>query len=171
MISIYIRGFAKFGIKVAWRLQFLEYFRTLRLEFQKARTKIEVVLALPCWLSQLNWDSQQGRASTTSILPSEILNLRSSNTQETVDFTPPWYKEFLKNPESATARALWAVFCSCWKSSEIGPTAENDSAAIPHPISFLSKSNHKSNLLPTTPFRSFVQILQHASSNNRQRRY
>ena len=30
-----------------------------------------------------------------------LLNLRSSNTQETVDFMPPWYKKFLKNPESA----------------------------------------------------------------------
>ena len=66
--SMYIRGFTKFGIKVLWRLQFLEYLRTLSLKFQKARTKIEVVLTLPCWLSQLNWDSQQGRARTTSIL-------------------------------------------------------------------------------------------------------
>ena len=33
-------------------LQFLEYLRTLSLKFQKARAKIEVVLALPCWLSQ-----------------------------------------------------------------------------------------------------------------------
>ena len=30
----------------------MEYFRTLSLKFQKARTKIEVVLTLPCWLSQ-----------------------------------------------------------------------------------------------------------------------
>ena len=45
------RGFTKFGIELAWRLQFLQYLRTLSLEFQKARTKIEVVLALPCWLS------------------------------------------------------------------------------------------------------------------------
>ena len=51
--SIYIRGFTKFGIKVLWRLQFLEYLRALHLKFQKARTKIEVVLALPCRLSQL----------------------------------------------------------------------------------------------------------------------
>ena len=32
--------------------QFLEYLRTLSLKFQKAPTKIEVVLALPSWLSQ-----------------------------------------------------------------------------------------------------------------------
>ena len=52
MHYIYIRGFTKFGIKVLWRLQFLKYLRTLRLKFQKARIKIEVVLSLPCWLSQ-----------------------------------------------------------------------------------------------------------------------
>ena len=67
-LCTYIRGFTKFGIKVLWRLQCLEYLRTLRLKFQKARTKIEVVLSLPCWLSQLNWVSQQGRLRTTSIL-------------------------------------------------------------------------------------------------------
>ena len=42
-----IRCFAKFGIKVAWSLQFLK--------FQKARTKIEVFLALPL-MSQLNYE-------------------------------------------------------------------------------------------------------------------
>ena len=47
VIHMYIRSFNKFGIKVLWRLQFLEYLRTLRLKFQKARTKIEVVLSLP----------------------------------------------------------------------------------------------------------------------------
>ena len=52
---MYFRGFTKFGIKVFWRLQFLEYLRTLRLKFQKARTKIEVVLSLPCWLSQFSF--------------------------------------------------------------------------------------------------------------------
>ena len=44
------------GIKVFWRLQFLEYLSTLILKFQKARTKIEVVLSLPCWLSQFSRD-------------------------------------------------------------------------------------------------------------------
>ena len=52
--SKYIRGFTKFCIKVLWRLQFLECLRTLCLKFRKARTKIEVVLSLPCWLSQLS---------------------------------------------------------------------------------------------------------------------
>ena len=61
---LYIWGFTKFGIKVLWRLQLLEYLRTLSLKVQKAQTKIEVVLSLPCWLSQLNWD----RLRTTSIL-------------------------------------------------------------------------------------------------------
>ena len=73
---LYIRGFTKFGIKVAWRLQFLEYLRTLSLKFPKSRTKIEVLLALPCWLSQLNWESQQGRARTTSILLVAFWNFR-----------------------------------------------------------------------------------------------
>ena len=71
-----IRGFTKFGIKVFWKLQLLEYLRTLSLKFQKAQTKIEVVLALPCWLSQLNWDSQQGRVRTTSILVSALWNFK-----------------------------------------------------------------------------------------------
>ena len=40
------------GINVLWRLQLLEYLRTLCLKFQKAQTKIEIVLTLSCWLSQ-----------------------------------------------------------------------------------------------------------------------
>ena len=74
------------------------------LKFQKVRTKLEVVPSLPCWLSQFSWDSQKDRARKTSILVKAFwnLNLRSSNTKETVDFTPPWYKTFLKNPESVT---------------------------------------------------------------------
>ena len=46
------------GIKILWKLQSLRYLRTLSLKFQKARTKIEVLLTLPCWLSQFSWDSQ-----------------------------------------------------------------------------------------------------------------
>jgi hypothetical protein len=46
------------GIKVLWRLQFLGYLRTLSLKFQKVRTKIEVVLSLPCWLSQYSGQLQ-----------------------------------------------------------------------------------------------------------------
>ena len=60
-VSIKNREFTKFSIKVAWSLQFLGYLRTLIL-FQKATSKIEVFLSLPCWLSQFSWDSQQGRA-------------------------------------------------------------------------------------------------------------
>ena len=60
-ITMFIMGFTKFGIKVLWRLEFLEYLRTLSLKFQKARTKIEVVLTLPCCLSQFSWDSQQSQ--------------------------------------------------------------------------------------------------------------
>ena len=55
--TIHIRGCQKFGFKVYWRIQFLGYLRTLSLKFQKARNKIEVVLTLPCWLSQFSWDS------------------------------------------------------------------------------------------------------------------
>ena len=72
----YIRGFTKLGIKVLWRLQVLEYLRTLHLKFQKARTKIEVVLSLPCWLSQFSWDSQQGRLRTTSTLVRAFWNFK-----------------------------------------------------------------------------------------------
>ena len=63
-------------IKVLRRLQILEYLRTLCLKFQKARTKIEVVLSLPCWLAQLNWDSQLGRLRTTSILVRAFWNFK-----------------------------------------------------------------------------------------------
>ena len=55
---MYVRGCQKFGIKVYWRLQFLGYLRTLNLKFQKALTKIEVVLTLPCWLSQFSLEMQ-----------------------------------------------------------------------------------------------------------------
>ena len=44
--------------------------------FQKTRTKIEVFLALPCWLSQLNWESQQGRGRKTSILVRAFWNFK-----------------------------------------------------------------------------------------------
>ena len=39
--GMYVRGFTKFGIKVLWRLQVVEYLRNLHSKFQKARTKIE----------------------------------------------------------------------------------------------------------------------------------
>ena len=75
-VSVCTRGFTKFGIKVLWRLQFFIGYRTLDLKFQKARTKIEVVLSLPSWLSQLNWDSNQGRVRTTSILVRAFWNFK-----------------------------------------------------------------------------------------------
>ena len=62
---------------IFFRLQGIKvYFGTLSLKFQKARTKIEVVLGLPCWLSQLNWDSHQGRLRTTSILVRAFWNFK-----------------------------------------------------------------------------------------------
>ena len=75
-VSVFIRGCQKFGIKIYWRLKSLKYFRTLHLKFQKALTKIEVVLSLPSWLSQLNWDSYQGRLRTTSILVRAFWNFK-----------------------------------------------------------------------------------------------
>ena len=57
------------GIKLYWKLQFLECLRTLSLKFQKAQTKIEVVLTLP-------WDIQQGRVRTTSILVRALWNFK-----------------------------------------------------------------------------------------------
>ena len=69
-LCMYIRWFRTFldfkvHIKVLWRLQFLEYSRTLSLKFQKARTKIEVILSLPCWLSQFSWDFKLGETPST----------------------------------------------------------------------------------------------------------
>ena len=49
---IYALGVSpNFEITVACGLKFHRYLRTLSLEFQKARTKIEVFLFLPCWLN------------------------------------------------------------------------------------------------------------------------
>ena len=78
------------GIKICWRLQFLESLRTSSLRFQKARTKIDVILTLLCWLSQFRWDSQQGRDRKTSILFLVFWNLKPSNTNETLRHTPLW---------------------------------------------------------------------------------
>ena len=80
-------------IKVLWCLQLLGYLRTLSLKFQRATSKIEVVLALPYWLSQLSWNSQQDRVRTTSILVQAFWNFEwgSSSTPEPVAFTIPWY--------------------------------------------------------------------------------
>ena len=50
------------GVSPSLVSRYCEGYRTLNLRFHKARTKIEVVLRLPSWLSQLNC---------------EILNLRS----------------------------------------------------------------------------------------------
>ena len=102
------------GIKVLWRLQFLEYLRTLSLKFQKAGTKIEVVLTLSCWLSQLNWDSQLGRLRTILILVRGFWNFklkvlkysRNCNLHNTLI---PWS---LKNPESPTLYI--SVTSQCW---------------------------------------------------------
>ena len=88
MLGINIRGFTKFGIKVLWRLHVLEYLRTLHLKFQMARTKIEVVLSTPCWLSQL-WSE-----------PSEILNLKVLKYSRNCSLHNALIPSSLKNPES-----------------------------------------------------------------------
>ena len=94
-----------------WRLQFLEYLRILHLKFQKDRTKIEVVLSLPCWLSQFSWDSQQGRVRTTSILVQAFWNfklkvLKYSRSCSLHNTLIPWS---LKNPESPNIH-IWTTF-------------------------------------------------------------
>ena len=45
------KSFTNLGITVACGLKFHRYLRTLSLKFQKARSKTEVFLSLPCWLS------------------------------------------------------------------------------------------------------------------------
>jgi hypothetical protein len=66
---------------VAWSLQFLGYLRTLSLKFQKARTKT-------CWLSQLNWDCQQGRDRKTSILVLSFWNFKLKVLKYQWNFRP-----------------------------------------------------------------------------------
>ena len=75
----------KFGIKVYWRLQFLGYLRTLSLKFQKARTNFS-------FAETATW-ADSGQLQFWSE-PSEILNLRSPNTQKTVAFNIRWYQTF-----------------------------------------------------------------------------
>ena len=72
-LTTYIRGCQKFGFKVYWRLQFLGYLRTLSLKFQKAWTKIEVVLNLPCWLSQFSCSLQY------TLIPWSLKNVKHPN--------------------------------------------------------------------------------------------
>ena len=74
--SIKVACRCEFSTKMLWCLQFLGYLRTLSLKFQKARTKIEVFLALSCWLSQFSWDSQQGRDRKTTILILALWNFK-----------------------------------------------------------------------------------------------
>ena len=91
-IGMNIRGCHTFATKIYWLIQFVGYLRTLGLKFQKARTKIEVVLTLPCWLSQFRWDSQQGRPRTTSILVRAFWNFKF---------------KVLKQPRNCNLHATW----------------------------------------------------------------
>ena len=85
---IYIRWLRIFlDFKVLCSLQFLGYLRTLSLKFQKARTKIEVVLSLAETANRADSGQLQFWSE-----PSEILNVRSPSTPETVALTIPWYQ-------------------------------------------------------------------------------
>ena len=88
------RGFTKFGIKVLWRLQFLEYLRTLSLKFQKAWIKLK--LSWVCPVGCLSLADPANRADSGQLQfwsePSEILDVRFSSTVETVALTIPWYQ-------------------------------------------------------------------------------
>ena len=66
-------------------------FEDLKFKISEGYKQIEVVLALPCWLSQLAETANRAEPGQLQFWsePSEILNLRSSNTPETVAFTPP----------------------------------------------------------------------------------
>ena len=95
MVHTYIRGFTKFGIEVLWRLQFLKYLRTLSLKFQKARTKIKVVL------------------STVYSGGCLAENVRSSSTPEPVAFTIPWYQTWW-NPQCTMSRYPDCFLVNFW---------------------------------------------------------
>ena len=64
IMSVFSRGFTKFGIKVLWRLQFFIGYRTLDLKFQKA---------VSAKLRQLAGQTQDN----FNFGPSLLLNLRS----------------------------------------------------------------------------------------------
>ena len=60
--------------------------------------------------------------------------------------TTNFYLKLKENNENdMTAHAFWIVFCSSQQLSQIGPTAENDGAAVPSPIFFLAKLNATTN--------------------------
>ena len=89
-IAMYIRGFTKFQITVACGLKFHLYQRMLGLKFQKARTKLK--FSCLCPIGCLSLVETANRAETGKIQfwsqPSEILDLKSSNTNETLGHTP-----------------------------------------------------------------------------------
>ena len=52
--------------------------------------------------------------------------------------TSTFYLKYKDNNENdMAAHVFWAVFCFSQQPSQIGPTAENDSPAIPPPIFFM----------------------------------
>ena len=80
---MYVRGCQKFGIKVYWRLV-SRVFEDLKFKISEG--------------SDQNWSCPEtaNRADSGQLQfwsePSEILNVRSSRTPETVAFTIPWYQ-------------------------------------------------------------------------------
>ena len=142
-----VRGCQKFGIKVYWRLQFLRYIRTLSLKFQKARTKIEAVLTLPCWLSQFSWDSQLGRVRTTSVLVRAFWNfklkvLKYSRNCSLHNTLIPWslkkswitYSTYIPEHVQASwrqpcSKKAWKGCCACCKEA-----GRKDAVATRHPF-------------------------------------
>ena len=123
------------GIKVYWRLQFLEYLRTLSLKFQKAGSCLSLA-------ETASWaDSGQLQFWSQS---SEILNKRSSSTPEPVAFTIPWCLE------------VWKILNHLMYIIEISIFLLNHVIIMPTKI--------MNNLLKDGKIRTFKVIFQHQKS-------
>jgi hypothetical protein len=64
------------GMKVLWSPQFLGYLRTLSFKFQKATSKIEVVLSLTCRLSQFKLRQPTGQSQYNFFLVRAFWNFK-----------------------------------------------------------------------------------------------
>ena len=65
---------------------------------------------LPCWLSQLNWDSQQGRLRTTSKLVRAFWNFKLSLHNTLI----PWSLKNPKSPNVLTLQKEPKIFWPFW---------------------------------------------------------
>ena len=95
---------------MAWSLQFLGYLRTLSLKFQKATSKIEIFLSLPC----LGWRPDNPKLNRTETgnlqfcsQPSEVLKLKSSNSNENLG-----HKSFMRKDFSTISAKFWGCNCT-----------------------------------------------------------